>query len=401
MMKGIGSREFAWIAPFVCVGLIALGLMRPKPAARPLANSRTVVDAEGTPVQIAMPYRGTALAWCVGVTGYLEATRAPESLLNIWGLNRFWFAHEVIGWIYPQVLRNDSFWNAKAASRSRGANPEIETLFAFDPGAYLGSTWGSTPLLRRVGLPALYLDGNRNTKNHDEGSYLAARVESALIGHPERGEALIASYRRSFADLKQELRPETLPSRPRVLVMGSSAIDKSRMHILTVSSAYQIYLPPAGVDNASAGHVGLRLDAERVLAIDPDIIFLMGRSDGRAQGYMTEQGPQEFMSDPRWRDLKAVREKRVYRMPGTYPGILAGLIFQPLWVRWMAEIAHPDRMQPRMRQVLRDRIMNEFGYRLSDDQIDEQLHLDENKGQPGYERFARNIPTNIDLGLPK
>ena len=304
-----------------------------------------------------------------------------------------------MGQIYPQIVKNDRFWNAEAASYNLGANAEIETLLAFNPGAYLGSKWGSIPLLRRLGFSALYEEGN--TTNQDEGSFLSARVQTALIGHPERGEALIAGYRRSFEELEQELQPEMLSSRPRVLVMGSSTIDPSRLHIVTVSSSYQLYLPPAGVDNASAGKTGLRLDAERVLAIDPDIIFLMGRSDGRAQGYMPEQGPQEFMSDPRWRGLKAVREKRVYRMPGTYPGILAGLVFQPLWVRWMAEIAHPDHLQPRMRKELRDRIMSEFGYRLSDDEIDVQLHLDENRGLPGYERFARSAGTNVDMGLSK
>ena len=91
MITRIGARNLVWIAPFLCVGFIALGLMRPKLTIQPLTHGRTVFDAAGTPVQIAMPYRGTALAWCANVTGYLEATRAPESLVSIWGPSRFWF----------------------------------------------------------------------------------------------------------------------------------------------------------------------------------------------------------------------------------------------------------------------------------------------------------------------
>jgi len=67
-----------------------------------------------------------------------------------------------------------------------------------------------------------------------------------------------------------------------------------------------------------------------------------------------------------------------------------GPIFQPIWTRWMAEIAHPDREQIGTRQALRGRLITEFGYRLTDDQIDMLLLIDENKGQPGYERFTRN-----------
>jgi hypothetical protein len=61
----------------------------------------------------------------------------------------------------------------------------------------------------------------------------------------------------------------------------------------------------------------------------------------------------------------------------------------------MAEIAHPDRMQLGTRQALRDRLMTEFHYRLTDDQIDAQAHIDENEDSAGYERFTRNYrPSN-------
>ena len=59
----------------------------------------------------------------------------------------------------------------------------------------------------------------------------------------------------------------------------------------------------------------------------------------------------------------------------------------------MAEIAHPDRLKPETRQVLRDRLMTEFSYPLTDDQIDFLLWMSENQGSAGYERFDRNYRT--------
>ena len=155
-------------------------------------------------------------------------------------------------------------------------------------------------------------------------------------------------------------------------------------YIKTVRNDYQIYFPPAGINNAYPRWMENRLDAERVLAIDPDIILLTGSRDFPHAG----ESPQEFMHDPRWRDLKAVKEKCVYRMFGG--GGLGGIIFQPLYDRFMAEIAHPDRLQPKLRQLLRDRILTEFNYRLSDDEIDEMLNVDENSGSDGAERFTRD-----------
>jgi ABC-type Fe3+-hydroxamate transport system substrate-binding protein len=37
---------------------------------------------------------------------------------------------------------------------------------------------------------------------------------------------------------------------------------------------------PAGIENASAGYTGARQDAERILAMDPDMIFLTASSEG-------------------------------------------------------------------------------------------------------------------------
>jgi iron complex transport system substrate-binding protein len=113
------------------------------------------------------------------------------------------------------------------------------------------------------------------------------------------------------------------------------------------------------------------------------MIFLMERS-------RDPETVAEFMRDPRWRGLKAVQERRVYRMPGTSSADLAIMQYRPLWTRWMAEIGHPERMQPRLRQMLRESFVREFGYRLTDDQIDTLLRIDENKDSVGYERFTRN-----------
>jgi hypothetical protein len=75
-----------------------------------------------------------------------------------------------------------------------------------------------------------------------------------------------------------------------------------------------------------------------------------------------------------------------------------GLTFKPIETRWMAEVAHPDRLQPKVRQILRDRMMNEFGYRFSEDQIDQQLHVTENADSVGIERFTRDAQIDRTLG---
>jgi ABC-type Fe3+-hydroxamate transport system substrate-binding protein len=378
--KLVCLRELIWFAPFLCMALMALGLLRTLPSLPPPAHSRTVVDAGGTQVQIALPFRGVVLTWASHPSQYLATTRAPETILIAGGptqvSNRTTFAGSVMSWVYPQVLSQDKFWDLRNLLRSRGPYAEIEAVFSYDAGAYIGVQGGPMPLIRHVGMPALYTDRLKE-RNNDEEIFTQTRVLSALVGQPERGEALIAQYRQAYADLEQELQPASITNKLRFLTLESSRNNRKYLKLGNCSN--DINVRRAGLICVSQGFTGAarRTDGERVLAMDPDIIFQW-------------ESPEVFMSDSRWCGLKAVRERRVYHLPGhdsAPPVIFLGPLF---WIRWMAEIAYPERMQPKLRQLLREGFMREFGYRVSDDQLDWQLYVKDNSVSAGYERFARD-----------
>ena len=98
--------ECLWIAPFLGLALIALGLLRPLPRFPLPAHSRTVVDSGGIPVPIALPFRGIALAPNTFPNGYLENTRSPGLLVYAGKpSDRKRFASDVMSWVYPEVLK--------------------------------------------------------------------------------------------------------------------------------------------------------------------------------------------------------------------------------------------------------------------------------------------------------
>ncbi|MDR3764715.1 MAG: ABC transporter substrate-binding protein [Acidobacteriota bacterium] len=272
-------------------------------------------------------------------------------------------------------MKNNWIWSVPSFRQAHGENIEIESQLAQNAGAYVGCCGAGTPLpmLRRFGLPVVYM-----WKPHkgDEIYFMAARTSAAVAGYPERGESLIARYRKSFADLDKELQPATLAHRPRVLVLSSKRADGRFLHPIGTRSIYdEAYFPRAGVVNALVGHDhSAGWDAERILAVDPGIIFV------------TVETPEEFLHDPRWQGLRAVAEKRVYSALGT---MSRGPITTPVFVRQIAEIAHPERLLPRVRQLLRERFQSEFDYPLREDQIDYLLHIDANRESKGFDRFMR------------
>ncbi len=405
MTRRFTPEHLTWLVPFACIGLITAALSRPTPQFPAQPKDHIVIDAEGAKVPIAIPFRGIMLTWGAwSVGGYLENTRAPESVFNAGdSASRESFSREVMNWIYPDIFKNDQIWDADLISQKRGSNAEIETLLARDAGAYLGNggNFGAVPLLRRIGLPALTLCSpspnsgtlSSKTKTWEDVCYSAARVETSLIGHPETAESLIARYRQAFTDLERNLRIAKIDDHPRVLIMGSSSNDWRLMYVKNSTNGYQLFLPPAGVENAADENQPQGSDAERILVMDPDFIFEMGYG----------QSPEEFKKDPRWHGLKAVHDNHVYTMPGPDRGGggLVGLIFQPLWARWMAEIVHPYRLRAELRGLLRDRLDTEFNYRLSDEQIDLVLQNNKNKDSDGYSRFNQNyLASNRPEPLP-
>jgi ABC-type Fe3+-hydroxamate transport system substrate-binding protein len=379
-------RELVWLAPFLCIAFIAAGLLRPLPRFPLPANYRTVVDAGGTPVHIALPFRGIALATNSFANSYLENTRSPSLLV---------YADKpggVMSWVYPEVLKRESLWNTKLFAKTDSPYTEVERLLAFDPSVYVGCG-GPRDLVVRIGLPVYNCGGSDDLRRRrglpdlaskvgcgtppdpmrsrypkrwgyytEAGLFPGVRTYSALIGHPELAEPRVDAYCQAVADLREELQPSTLTGRPHVLAEGESPGN----------------LPRAGIIDATMVRKIPGDDAESLLVMNPDMIFL-------PQGT-----PRDFVRDPRWQGLKAVRDRRVYRRPGLMEWWAGGLTFKPVVMRWMAEVAHPERLQPRVRRILRDRMLNEFGYRFTEDQIDQQLHVAENSDSVGTERFTRD-----------
>jgi len=354
-----------WLISFAGLFLIALVLLRPDPVFPVPEHSHRVADAEGVMVDVPLPFR------TVGSSDFLETTHAPEVLVKAGGTrDRERFATGLMSHIYPDVLKNDALWNYSS---------DPETLLTEDNGVTYFS-WFSAVNLRRLGLPILARSWQ--PKNRDDLIFTVLRVENKAMGEPERGEAFIRDYQQAFTDLLAELNPETLENRKHTLTLFSASRDWNRIGVVSDSAWTRFDDDRLGLVNAAApfANKGRGQDAERILAMNPDILFVFGDT------------PDEFQGDPRWRGLKAVRDNRVYNCLRTLRGSgegLFGLDYRPLWARWMAEIAYPERLEPRLRSLVRAHYQKAYSYSLSDEELDNLLHINENSNAAGYERFLK------------
>ena len=301
---------------------------------------------------------------------YLQATADPGSLAAASGTAldqfRLWIASSV----YPEVLGLRTDVTARLWTMS---NPE--RLLALAPGAVVA--WLRTGLMERVGLPVV-----RVNLPYQPGAMAGIyRVLAGVAGQGERVPGLVHWHDGADADLARELDAPSLAARPRVLAMAAGQAG-----VLWAQAGGQVgvtgLIERAGGRNAVPGNAAVhRLAAERVLALDPDVIVLAGDpQDGPTS-------PASFLGDPRWRTLRAVAEGRVYARPRSSSFYFDDLLEGPINTRWLAELLHPNRLRPVLRAVMRQTYEGALGYTLSDAQIDHALSVAQNRGMRGAARF--------------
>ena len=162
----------------------------------------------------------------------------------------------------------------------------------------------------------------------------AEREASALAGELRAAEAMVQSRVRDVPD----------GAKPRVLYLGLASNARSSggaAYVWGTDSAESWMIERiVGARNAYRGP-GSRvlLNAEQILALDPDVIFLP-----TSAGF---HPPRELAEAPYFNELQrlqAVREKRVYPLPWT-PMNCARRLEYPLDLLVMAKGAYPDRFR--------------------------------------------------------
>jgi ABC-type Fe3+-hydroxamate transport system substrate-binding protein len=362
-----------WLAPFLCLGLVALATARPEPTSLPPKGDRVVVDVRGKAVHIAVPFIGSVLTRGTEIPEYLEATRDPDSLLAVTAQRMGErVRNHTIGRIFPQVVANPRVWETDGISNANGPKVDIERLLQFNPGVFLGWYTLAEPI-ERIGLP--FVGFKTFPADRDELGF-AIRTYARVVGKPEWGEAIIARGNQLYQDLGDDLRPTSDMVKPRYLYLLGRKDDRSVGQLGNRNHYSRFFIPPAGVENGcKCDNYYESVDAEHIIAEDPDIIVL--------DPHPHNELPDEFVKDPRWLALTAVLNHRVYRAP---PGI-DQYIASPIWSRWLAELAHPDRLQPKVRELYLGYIEWLVDYHLSDEELDTAFSVKDNHAMVDAKRF--------------
>ncbi|MBX2852113.1 MAG: ABC transporter substrate-binding protein [Phycisphaeraceae bacterium] len=218
---------------------------------------------------------------------------------------------------------------------------DIEQLIAADPDLIiLHTVYGGVAdnVQQAVGVPVMVL----NITSIDELRDKAA-VFAQLAGDPSAAKEVFSDLDKTLAWLGDNV-PEDRPRTVSLLGMGGGEYFCHRGNHFMGS-----LLDAAGADNIAAGreaHSKYKslspIDLEKLIAEDPEVIFLIAYGDSDAGQVIAD-----FRSDPAIQSLKAVRDGRVHTLPDTIytsqPGPRAGEALRTLFGHLYPDAEAPNR----------------------------------------------------------
>ena len=250
----------------------------------------------------------------------------------------------------------------------------IEEVMTLDPTLYfeIANDEKTVEKLQEAGVPTVALSAATSSLDPLDTFKRWVKLTGEITGTTERPEEITAE-----AEANQQMITDTLEEagikeedKPRVMFLqyhgeGELQVAGTNMHgnrWLNSTGGYDV-AAAAGIDGIKA------VNMEQIYEMNPDIIFITN---------FTETQPEDLynnaFTDQDWSSVKAVQDKKVYKMPlgiyRWYPPSGDG----PLMLKWMAQKIYPELFTYDMGEEIKDYYSRYYSYDLSDAQVEQILN---------------------------
>ena len=302
-------------------------------------GTRIVVDDNGDKVEVPEKIER------VVVTNILPLAAAVAVYLNdgsrIVGMHPASYSaakNGLLGELYPEVLKADTGF-------IQGANLNIEALMALRPDVVLVNAPDRRmiDMIRGAGLAAFGISPSKwhydVIETHNRWMQSLAQLFPEAKG---KGE-LIEKKSREIAKMVAD-RTKDLPREERARILFIFRYDAKSLVTSGKNFFGQYWCDAVGGINVAEGITADNSNAvigmEEVYGYDPDVIFITNFTAALPEDiYGSKIGGDD------WSPVKAVREKRVYKMPlGIYRSYTPSAD-TPLTLLWMAKRVYPERFK--------------------------------------------------------
>ena len=200
----------------------------------------------------------------------------------------------------------------KEAKKFPKIESNIETMIELEPDLVITADWMKKDVLLQIEETGVNIYTYKTPKNFEEQKKLIREL-AALVEEKERGEALVKNMEDRLLALQKQITDNYKGKKPKVLMYTSYEYTSGK------DTTFDDMVRLIGGIN-TAGEAGIngsqKISKEKVIEIDPDVIIVPIWDSTAAKD---SSRFLEFLSkDKSYKDLKAVKNGRIYPIPGKY-----------------------------------------------------------------------------------
>ena len=334
----------------------------------PSSGGLTLDDQRGKKLSLDGPAQRIVTLPMPAASIMIAVDRTAKHLVGIHDASWAAAKQSVLGTMFPDVL------TVPHDVGTQDFAPNVEGILALKPDVVVQWASQGDEIIRPLENADLTVLGVNYGTIEDVGEWF--RMFSTVLGKPERGRAMATRLGADRAAIEAVAAKQTARA-PRVLYFLRFS---EGMEVQGAGTFNEEYILLVGAENVSSDVKGLaKVDLEQVLDWDPEIIVL---------GNFDPAMPDDIYGDRRWRDIAAVKNKRVYRAP------LGGYRWDPpshesplMWT-WLSKIAFPDGTDGGLRDKIVDDYKYFYGHTPTPSEIDTMLWTEANSGSADYDPFS-------------
>lgn len=275
----------------------------------------------------------------------------------------------IFGTIFPESKKTTTIAGADFV-------PNVETVMGLEPDVVLQWADMGDEIIKPLEAAGLKVIGL--TYGTQKMMETWVTLFGKLLGKDERAASLLDWMHEEDAAVTELVKPHLANGRQKVLYLKASADG-----FTTATGADYVthWTELAGGRNVaeSVSADAPQVSTEQIIAWDPEVVFLSA---------FDEKAPADIYADKSLSSVRAVRDRRVYKVP------LGGYRWDPpccesplMW-RWVAQVLHPETAgRNGLREKIRSTFKMLYGYDISAAQTDDVLRVDLNTKSASYAAF--------------
>lgn len=214
--------------------------------------------------------------------------------------------------------------------KSKAPNPEEMMKVKPDLVIISGKGKDNAKILEDAGFKVFVAEG----ENIESLKETVVNLGKAL-GKEDRANQFVKYYDKTLKGIDEKLKNIEPNKKPKVYFAGSQILKTCS------NTMYQNFMiEKSGGKNVSSelkGERWVKVSPEQIIKWNPDIIFI--------PQYSKTTTVEDVLKDPRWQQLSAVKNKRVYTFPANiiswdYPSVQT-----ILGIEWMSKTINPDKFK--------------------------------------------------------